>query len=72
MYEIIGKKKYFKDNEDNHLYKIGDKFPHDNREIDNKRLALLMSNKNKLGYAVIKKIEEIKEVEKPKTTKKKK
>ena len=78
MYEIIGEKKYFKDNQDNHVYKIGDKFPHDNREIDEKRIKELMNRKNKLGYAVIKeilpkKIEETKIENKPaKATNKKK
>lgn len=66
MYEIIYKeKKYFRDLEDGHLYKLGDKFPHDDREITEKRIKFLISKK------VIKKIVNEK-VEKPKTTKKKK
>jgi len=67
MYEIIYKeKKYFKDLEDNHLYKLGDKFPHDNREIKADRLKLLISKK------VIKKVVTEKPKETKKTTKKKK
>lgn len=66
MYEIIYKeKKYFKDLEDGHLYILGDKFPFDNREINENRLKLLISKK------VIKRIITEKS-EKPKTTKKKK
>ncbi|MDD4734012.1 MAG: hypothetical protein PHU05_04125 [Bacilli bacterium] len=66
MYEIIYKeKKYFKDLEDGHLYVLGDKFPFDNREINENRLKLLISKK------VIKRIITEKS-EKTKTTKKKK
>lgn len=66
MYEIIYKeKKYFKDLEDGHLYILGDKFPFDNREINENRLKLLISKK------VIKRIITEKS-EKTKTTKKKK
>lgn len=67
MYEIIYKeKKYFRDLEDGHLYKLGDKFPHDNREITEKRIKFLISKK------VIKKVVTEKPKETKKTTKKKK
>ena len=67
MYEIIYKeKKYFRDLEDGHLYKLGDKFPHDDREITEKRIKFLISKK------VIKKVVTEKPKETKKTTKKKK
>lgn len=70
MYEIIYKeKKYFKDLEDGHLYKLGDKFPHDDREITEKRIKFLISKKviKKIGSAL-----QQQDKQKPKKTSKKK
>jgi len=53
MFRVVGKQKYFRDLTDNHVYEIGDKFPFDDREIEEKRIKELLNPKNKLGYAVI-------------------
>ena len=44
----------WRDLEDGHLYKPGDPFPHDGREISEKRIAELTGSQNKAGFAVIK------------------
>jgi len=38
---------------DKHEYHTGDKFPHDGRNIDKKRINELLSEKNAIGYPVI-------------------
>ena len=43
----------FKDLQDNHIYYVGDKYPVKGR-FKKERVDELMSNKNKLGYPVIK------------------
>lgn len=58
MYKVINP---FKDLEENHLYKTGDKFPFNNKEILDERIASLLSNKNKVGKPLIEEVEEDKE-----------
>lgn len=49
----------FKDLEDNnHIYKIDDKFPYDDKEVSKKRIKELSSTKNKIGKRLIKEIED--------------
>lgn len=49
----------FKDLEDNnHIYKIDDKFPFDDKEISKKRIKELSSTKNKIGKRLIEEIED--------------
>ena len=69
MYRVINP---FKDLEENHLYKTGDKFPFDDKEILDERIASLLSNKNKVGKPLIEKVKEDKEKTPKKTTKTKK
>ena len=65
MYKVI---KSFTDLQDNnHAYYVGDTFPHDGVEVDDKRIAELASDKNRLGVPLIEEI-----AEKPKRTRKKK
>ena len=45
---------YWRDLQDGHLYDVGNVFPHDGREIPEKRIAELMSTQNKAGFALIK------------------
>lgn len=45
---------YWRDLQDGHTYDVGNVFPHDGREIPEKRIAELMSPQNKAGFAVIK------------------
>jgi hypothetical protein len=47
--------KAFKDSEDNnkHIYQVGDVFPHDGRKITEERLEALTTNKNKINTLVI-------------------
>lgn len=50
-YKVI---RYFTDLLDNdHVYHVGDKFPHDGRQVSEARIEELSSNKNRLGRAVI-------------------
>lgn len=65
MYRVIKAFRDLKDN--NHVYSVGDTFPHNGVEVDAERIAELSSDKNRLGVPLI---EEIKE--KPKRTRKKK
>ena len=50
MYESITT---WRDLEDNHLYRDGDKYPHDGREIPAGRIAELSGTQNKAGFALI-------------------
>ncbi len=47
----------WRDLEDNHLYKEGDEFPYDKRELSPQRVDSLVSGKNKAGIALIRPIE---------------
>ena len=65
MYKVI---KYFTDLQDNnYAYYVGDTFPRNGVDVDERRIAELSSDKNLQGVPLI---EEIKE--KPKRTRKKK
>ena len=57
--------KRWRDLEDGHLYDPGDPFPHDQRELPQERIDMLMSPQNKAGFAVIEAVSE-KVEEKPK------
>lgn len=48
----------WRDLEDKHLYNSGDKYPHDDREVSEDRIAELSSKQNKAGFALIKAVEE--------------
>ena len=50
MYRVITT---FRDLEDGHLYKPGDPFPHDGREIRKERLESLLSAQNRVSKPVI-------------------
>lgn len=50
MYRVITT---FRDLEDGHLYRAGDPFPHDGREIKNERLESLLSSQNRVSKPVI-------------------
>ena len=50
MYESIST---WRDLEDNHLYKNGDKYPHDGREVSEERIAELSGSQNKAGFVLI-------------------
>ena len=50
--------KPFRDSQDNHVYAVGDVFPHDDRSVSKKRIEKLSTDKNKAGYPVIEKVEE--------------
>lgn len=65
MYEVIVP---FADIYDGgHIYNAGDKYPRDGVAVSDGRAEELLSNKNKIGTPVIKKIqEEVKTEEKPK------
>lgn len=54
MYRVI---KRFYDVKSNHAYSVWDTFPHDGVEIDAKRIAELVSGKNRLGVPLIKEIQ---------------
>lgn len=43
---------------DGRIYAIGDSFPKGNRKVTEERIAMLMSSKNTIGTAVIKKVGE--------------
>lgn len=57
MYKVI---KAFTDLQSQHVYSVGDVFPHNGVEVDKKRVDELAGNKNKMGTPLIA------EVEKPK------
>ena len=62
--------KEFADVTDCHVYKVGDSFPHDGRQISDGRLRELSTDKNKLGVPLIEKEKEetnvLEPAEKPK------
>ena len=56
MYKVIVR---FKDLQDNdHVYEVGDKFPHNKRRVSKNRLTELLSSENAIGTPVIEKVEE--------------
>ena len=65
MYKVIKAFCDLKDN--NHVYSVGDAFPHNGVEVDAERIAELASDKNRRGVPLIKEI-----AEKPKRKRKKK
>lgn len=65
MYKVINRFYDLKDN--NHVYAVGDTFPHNGVEVDAERIAELASDKNRLGIPLIEEI-----AEKPKRARKKK
>lgn len=65
MYKVI--KAFFDLKDNNHVYSVGDIFPHNGVDVDDDRLSELASNNNKLGVPLIEEI-----AEKPKKTRKKK
>lgn len=63
----------WRDLEDGHLYRTGDNYPHDGREVSEERIAGLSSKQNGAGFALIKAAEapaETKPTEEPKPTRK--
>lgn len=65
MYRVIKPFRDLKDN--NHVYSVGDTFPHDGVEVDDERIAELASDKNLQGVPLIEEV-----AEKPRRTRKKK
>lgn len=61
MFEVI---REFKDIEDGHIYKKGDIFPFDKREVEDIRLQELSSKNNRLKTKLI--VEKMKETRKNK------
>lgn len=43
----------FRDLTDGHLYQVGDRFPHDGREIDQKRIESLIDGRNQANMRLI-------------------
>lgn len=63
-YEVVYKA--FKDLEDNsYLYKKGDIYPREGLKPSQKRIKELLSNKNKIGKILIKKVENSKDDKEP-------
>lgn len=55
MYKVI---KYFTDLQDNgYAYQVGDIFPHDGKEVTEKRLLELSTSANRRGMPLIEKVE---------------
>ena len=50
-YESIAR---WRDLEDDHLYNVGEAFPHDGRDVSAARIEELSSVRNKAGFALIK------------------
>ena len=65
MYKVI--KSFYDLKDNNHVYHVGDTFPHNGVEVDAERIAELSSDKNLQGAPLIEEISE-----KPKRTRKKK
>ena len=65
MYKVIESFTDLQDN--NHVYSVGDTFPHNGVEVGAERIAELASDKNRLGVPLIEEI-----AEKPKRVRKKK
>jgi hypothetical protein len=51
MYTVI--RQFFDLQDDNHAYKVGDKFPHNGAIISEERIEELKGNKNKLKTPLI-------------------
>ena len=65
MYKVI--KPFYDLKDNNHVYYVGDTFPHNGVEVGAERIAELSSDKNRLGVPLIEEV-----AEKPKRTRKKK
>ena len=65
MYKVI--KPFYDLKDNNHVYSVGDTFPHDGVEVGAERISELASDKNLQGVPLIEEV-----VEKPKRTRKKK
>ena len=65
MYKVI--KSFYDLKDNNHVYSVGDTFPHNGVEVGAERIAELASDKNLQGVPLIEEI-----TEKPKRTRKKK
>lgn len=65
MYKVI--KSFYDLKDNNHVYSVGDTFPHNGVDVDAERIAELSSDKNMQGVPLIEEI-----AEKPKRTRKKK
>ena len=54
MYKVI---KQFRDLKDNdHIYFVGDIYPHNGAEVDAERIEELATDKNKIGVPLIEKV----------------
>lgn len=61
MYKVI---KYFTDLQDNgYAYQVGDVFPHDGKEVTEKRLLELSTSANRRGTPLIEKVEDAEKTE---------
>lgn len=56
MYRVINR--FFDLQDNNHVYSVGDIFPHDGVEVDAERIAELKSDKNRLCVPLIEEIAE--------------
>ncbi len=56
MYKVIVRFKDLQDN--NHVYNVGDIFPHKGINVSKKRIKELSSNKNRRGVPLIKEVAE--------------
>ena len=65
MYKVI--KSFYDLKDNNHVYSVGDTFPHNGVDVDAVRIAELSSDKNLQGVPLIEEV-----AEKPKRTRKKK
>ena len=65
MYKVI--KSFYDLKDNNHVYSVGDTFPHNGVEVGAERIAELASDKNLQGVPLIEEV-----TEKPKRTRKKK
>ena len=43
--------------DNNHVYRVGDKYPHTKRRVAKKRIEELISSSNKIGKPLIEKVE---------------
>lgn len=65
MYKVI--KSFYDLKDNNHVYSVGDTFPHNGVEVGSERIAELASDKNLQGVPLIEEV-----AEKPKRVRKKK
>ena len=65
MYKVI--KSFYDLKDNNHVYSVGDTFPHNGVEVGSERIAELSSDKNLQGVPLIEEV-----AEKPKRVRKKK